>query len=140
MRTAGIRFKKADNCFTHVSDFAAAQALLKEFEPQRLHRMLDRMAARWVAVHGRFGHSLHWSVYQAEWSTDMVFQNDRVLPGLYREIVRTAASEVGCADIYRFLGEEATGQQQSRTQQPAANPRARHAPQAHPGGDISENV
>ena len=104
MRQAGLRFKKADNCFTHVSDFAAGQSLLKNFKPQRLHRMLDQMAARWVAVHGRFGHSLHWSVYQAEWSTDIVFQNDRVLPELYREIVRTAAIEVGCADIYRFMG------------------------------------
>jgi hypothetical protein len=52
----------------HVSDFAAAQALLKNFEPQRLHRMLDQIATRWVAVHGRFGHSPHFSVYQAEWS------------------------------------------------------------------------
>ena len=104
MRAAGLRFKKADNCFTQASDFAAAQALLKNFEPQRLHRMLDQMAARGVAVHGRFGQSLHWSVYQAEWSTDIVFQNDRVLPELYREIVRTAAIEVGCSDIYRFLG------------------------------------
>jgi|WetSurMetagenome_2_1015567.scaffolds.fasta_scaffold135343_1 hypothetical protein len=106
MRAAGIRFQKADNCFTRVSDFAAAQALLKKFEPQRLHRMLDQMAACWVAVHGRFGHSLHWSVYQAEWSTDIVFQNDRVLPELYRQIVRTAAIEVGCADIYRFMGKK----------------------------------
>jgi hypothetical protein len=36
----------------------------------------------------------------------MVFQNDRVLPGLYREIVRTAAIEVGCADIDRFMGKK----------------------------------
>ena len=43
MRSADIRFKKADNCFTRVSDFGAAQALLKNFEPQRLHRMLDRI-------------------------------------------------------------------------------------------------
>ncbi len=106
MRSAGIRFKKADNCFTHVSDFAAAQVLLKKFEPQRLHRMLDQMAARWVAVHEQFGRSLHWSVYQAEWSTDIVFKNDRVLPELYREIVRTAAIEVGGADIYRFMGKK----------------------------------
>jgi hypothetical protein len=106
MRSAGLRFQKADNCFTHVSDFGAAQALLNNFEPQRLHRMLDQLAARWVAVHGRFGHSLHWSVYQAEWSTDMVFKNQRVLPELYREIVRTAVIEVGCADIYRFMGKK----------------------------------
>jgi hypothetical protein len=45
MKQAGLRFEKADNCFTHVSDFAAAQALLKKFAPQRLHQMLDRMAA-----------------------------------------------------------------------------------------------
>ena len=57
MRQAGIRFKKADNGFTHVLDFTAAQALRKNFEPQR-RRMLDQMAARWVAVPGRFGHSL----------------------------------------------------------------------------------
>ena len=106
MRAAGIHFKKSDNCFTHVSNFAAAQALLKRFEPQRLHQLLDRMAARWVAVHGRFGQSLHWSVYQAEGSTDIVFKNDRVLPELYREIVRTAAIEVGGADIYRFMGKK----------------------------------
>lgn len=106
MKQAGLRFKKADNCFTAVSDFAAAQALLQKFEAQRLHRMLDQMAARWVAVHGRFGHSLHWSVYQAEWSTDIVFKNDRLLPELYRQIVRTAAMEVGGADIYRFMGKK----------------------------------
>jgi hypothetical protein len=106
MRQAGLRFKKADNCFTRVSDFAAAQAPLKKFDPQRLHRMLDQLAGRWVAVHGRFGHSLHWSIYQAEWSTDIVFKSDGVLPELYREIVRTAAIEVGCADIYRFMGKK----------------------------------
>jgi len=130
MRQAGLRFKKADNCFTHVSDFAAAQALLKNFEPQRLHRMLDGVAARWVAVHGRFGHSLHWSVYQAEWSTDIVFKNDRVLPELYREIVRTAAIEVGCADLYRFMGKKprANGkaQPESRLQTLVQGTRLKH--------------
>jgi hypothetical protein len=84
----------------------AAQALVRKFNPQRLHRLLEEMAARWVAVHGRFGQSLHWSIYQAEWSADVVFKNDRVLPALYREIVRTAVLEVGCADLYRFFGKK----------------------------------
>jgi hypothetical protein len=104
MKGAGLRFRKEDNCFTSISDFAAAQALVERFEPERLHRVLDQLAARWIAVHQRLGHSLHWSIYQAEWSTDIVFKNERVLPVLYREIVRTAAVEVGCADIYRFFG------------------------------------
>jgi len=104
MKGAGLRFRKVDNCFTAISDFAAAQALVERFAPERLHRVLNELAARWVAVDRRLGYSLHWSIYQAEWSTDVVFKNERVLPGLYREIVRTAAVEVQCADIYRFFG------------------------------------
>lgn len=109
LKSAGLRYTKADNCFTHLSDFAAAQALVAEFEPQALHALCDRLARRFVAVHDRFGPTLHWSVYQAEWATDIVFKNDRVLPDLYHQIVRTAAIEVGCDDIYRFLGKRPSG-------------------------------
>lgn len=109
LQAAGIRCQKADNCFTHLSDFAAAQALVAQFDPHALHTMLDRLARRFVAVHDRFAASLHWSVYQAEWATDIVFKNDRLLPDLYGQIVRTAAVEVGCADIYRFLGKRPSG-------------------------------
>jgi hypothetical protein len=108
LKSAGIRFTKADNCFTHLGDFGAAQQWVAQFDASALHTMLDRLARRFVAVHERFGHSLHWSVYQAEWATDIVFKNDRVLPELYRQIVRTAAIEVGCGDIYRFLGKRQT--------------------------------
>jgi hypothetical protein len=106
MKKAGLRFKKVDNCFTHCSDFAAAQQLVEKFNPRALHRLLKEVAARWVAVHRQWGPSLHWSIYQAEWSTDIVFKNDRVLPELYQEIVRTAALEIGCADLYRFFGKK----------------------------------
>jgi hypothetical protein len=57
-----------------------------------------------VAVHGRWGQGLHWSIYQAEWATDVVFKSSRILPGLYEELVRTAAIEIKCSDIYGFLG------------------------------------
>jgi hypothetical protein len=108
MKAKGLRFKKADNCFTHISDFGTAQRLAGELDPRRLHRILDKAAARWVAVHRQFGPTLHWSIYQAEWATDIVFKNNKVLPDLYAEITRTAACEVGCADIYRFLGKRPT--------------------------------
>jgi hypothetical protein len=104
MQAAGITFEKVDNCFRHVSDYAAAQALVGQFDLGRLHLLLTRTAARWVEVHPRFGYSLSWSIFQAEWSTDIVFRDERFLPALYREIVRTAAVEIGCPDIYRFLG------------------------------------
>jgi len=108
MKQAGIRYKKADNCFTHISDFAKAQQLASEFDAQRVHEILNGIARRWVAVDRDFAHSLHWSIYQAKWATDIVFKNDKVLPDLYAQITRTAACEVGCADIYRFLGKRHT--------------------------------
>jgi hypothetical protein len=104
MQQAGLTFTKQDNCFTHLSDPAAAQALVQKFDPRRLQRLLDATAARWVQPHTRFGQSLYWTIHQAEWSTDIIFKNERILPELFSEIARTAAVEVGCEDIYRFLG------------------------------------
>lgn len=103
MIAEGINFRKADNCFVEISDFQRAQTLVEAFDVQRLHRRLDQIARRFVAVHQRWGHDLHWSIHQAEWSTDIVFKSDRILPTLYNEVVRTAAIEVKCPDIYRFL-------------------------------------
>jgi hypothetical protein len=140
LQACGIRFAKGDNCFTHLSDFAAAQELVKAFDPARLHAMLEKMAARFVAVHERFGQSLHWSIYQAEWATDLVFKNERVLPELYRQIVRTAALEIGCPDIYSFLGKRRTARSKAEASNRAPNPRARHPAQTHPGGDKPQDV
>lgn len=108
MRAEGIGFKKADNCFVEIDDFERAQQLADEFRPEPLHRRLDELASRLVAVHSRWGKGLHWSIYQAEWATDVVFKSDRILPMLYEELVRTATVEIQCTDIYSFLGKRLT--------------------------------
>lgn len=104
LKAAGIRYTKADNCFTHIADFPRAQRIADAFDPKKIQPILDRHAARWIALHKSLGHHLQWSVYQAELSTDIVFKNERVLPALYQQLARTAAIEVQCPDIYRFLG------------------------------------
>lgn len=106
MVEAGLSYEKADNCFTWVSDLAAAQKLVKNFDPRRLHRVLEEAAAHWVSIHQRFGASLHWTIHQAEWSTDVLFKSRRILPDLFHEIARTAALEVGSEDIFRFMGKK----------------------------------
>jgi hypothetical protein len=109
LKAEGIRYTKADNCFTHIADFARAQQIADSFDPKEIHPVLDRHAARWIALHKNLGHHLQWSVRQAELSTDIVFKNERVLPGLYQQLVRTAAVEIQCTDIYRFLGKRQPG-------------------------------
>ena len=111
MAAAGITYRKADNCFVHVSDFQRAQSIVDSFDVNCLHRRLDQLAARFVAVHGRWGQGLHWSIYQAEWATDVVFKSSRILPVLYEELVRTAAIEIKCADIYSFYSLGAVAEQ-----------------------------
>ncbi len=104
----GITYRKADNCFVHISDFKRAQSIVESFDVKPLHRRLDQYASRFVAVHEKWGYRLHWSIFQAEWATDIVFKSNRILPGLFDELVRTAAVEIKCSDIYKFLGRRLT--------------------------------
>ncbi|MDP7626108.1 MAG: hypothetical protein QF493_14335 [Rhodospirillales bacterium] len=104
MAAEGIEFRKADNCFVYVSDYQRAQQIVDTFDVKSLHQRLDQLATRFVAVYGRWGQGLHWSIYQVEWATDVVFKSSRILPVLYEELVGTAAIEIKCSDIYGFLG------------------------------------
>lgn len=110
LKAEGIAFRKADNCFTSISDLRRAQAIVEGFKVEHLHRRLDKMARRFVAVHARWGDGLHWSIFQAEWATDIIFKSNRILPAVYEEMVRTAAVEIKCPDIYSFLGRRLTEQ------------------------------
>jgi len=104
MDSEGITYRKADNCFVYISDFKRAQSIVDSLDVHLLHQRLDQFARHFVAVHDRWGQGLHWSIFQAEWATDIVFKSNRILPGLYEELIRTAAIEIKCSDIYGFLG------------------------------------
>lgn len=108
MKSEGIRFNKIDNCFCHISDFDRANKIARQLDPAAIHERLAQVARQYVGVYELFGHELHWSIHQAEWATDIVFKNDRVLPELYDQIVRTAAVEIRCPDVYDFLGKRLT--------------------------------
>lgn len=108
MKREGIRFSKADNCFTHISDFDKAQEIANNFDCVQLHTRLDEIAADLVSIFPRWGDSLQWSIRQAEMATDIVFKNDRFLPVFYNELIRTAAIEVKADNIYSFLGKRLT--------------------------------
>lgn len=107
LKAKGITFRKADNCFVHIGDFEKAQKLAESFRPIHLHRPFNNMINRVIPAAKKYG-LIQWSIYQAEWATDIVFKNDRVLPELYQEITRTAIHEVKCPDVYCFMGKRLT--------------------------------
>jgi hypothetical protein len=74
----GIDFATADNAFLRIADFARAQMLADTFKPDLLHRHLDHYAQLCCPVHDVFGQDYHWSIMQAEYSTDLVFKSAQI--------------------------------------------------------------
>jgi hypothetical protein len=104
MRDAGIQFTQADNLFTAISDFDAAQSLGDSFSPEQLHVFLDRYAKLCCPFFQQFNATYHWSIMQAEYATDIVFASDEKLKPLYEHISRSAVIAVKAENIATFLG------------------------------------
>ena len=110
LRREGIDFATADNAFIRIADFARAQTLADTFNPELLHRHLDRYARLCCPVLDVFEQHYHWSIMQAEYSTDLVFKSELVLRALYEQLSREAVLAVKAEQIATFLGKKLTPQ------------------------------
>jgi hypothetical protein len=106
----GLDFATADNAFVRIDDFARAQALADTFKPELLHRHLDRYAQLCCPAHDVFGQAYHWSIMQAEYSTDLVFKSEQILRSLYEQLSREAVLCVKAEHVATFLGKKITPQ------------------------------
>lgn len=110
LRRERIDFATADNAFIRIADFARAQALADTFKPELLHRHLDRYARLCCPVLDVFEEVYHWSIMQAEYSTDLVFKSEHILRSLYEQLSREAVLSVKAEQIATFLGKKLTPQ------------------------------
>jgi hypothetical protein len=110
LRREGIDFATADNAFIRIADFARAQVLADTFKPDLLHRHLDRYARLCCPVLDVFEQQYHWSIMQAEYSTDLVFKSEHILRALYEQLSREAVLAVKAEQIASFLGKKLTPQ------------------------------
>ena len=110
LTAAGIGFTPADNAFVRIDDWSRAQALADELSPDRLHRVLDRYARQCCPVLGAFDQSYHWSLMQAEYSTDLVFRSTTTLAPLYEQLARQSVLSVKAEQVATFLGRKITPQ------------------------------
>ena len=108
MDQAGLRYVQRDNCFTDVSDFARAQALLDEQVTFDWSGWLGQLAQRVQPAHAAlFGDrpiGYYWSVDESEWATDVVFRTPADLAGLHPQWVRHGIEVLSCRDVLRYLG------------------------------------
>jgi hypothetical protein len=103
-----IQHQKHDNCFTEIANLEQAQELLKQLDQQRWVKLLNRWTR---AVHPLLRssskphlHSYYWTLSQAEYATDILFQDAAALAGIYPALLRHAIEEFRSRDVLRFLG------------------------------------
>lgn len=105
----GIGYTLLDNAFLAIDDWETAQKLADRFDVRKLHRRLDKYAARFCPAAKTFRERYHWSLMQAEYASDIVFRRAEDLAPFYEEITRTAIHAVKAEQIATFLGKKLHG-------------------------------
>jgi hypothetical protein len=105
----GIGFDPLDNGFSHIDDYVIANRLVEQFDPLHLHQALDGFAQQFCPVIQRLNLSYQWSIYQAEYATDLVFKRQSDLQAFYPHLVEILIHTVKPADIATFLGQKLHG-------------------------------
>lgn len=110
LASAGMDYRKVDNCFTRLGDVEKANALAKGFWRRDWLRLLDVFGRRvnphlsdYVA-----GQNYYWVIDQAEYSMDVLFKDKRFLSTLRPSLYEHAASCFGAEKIMMFLGRKYT--------------------------------
>jgi hypothetical protein len=109
LKREGIDFVQEDNAFLRIADHARAQALADAFSPDVLHQRLKRYAHWLCPVAEVFGQTdWHWSIRQAEYSTDLMFRSRDLLVPLYDALSRQAVLAADAPRVASFLGKKIT--------------------------------
>ncbi len=104
-----INFAQADNAFLRIDHLERAQALADTFSPDLLHQRLKHYANWLCPVAEVFGQTdWHWTIRQAEYSTDLMFRGPGLLAPLYDAISRQAVLAADAPRVASFLGKKIT--------------------------------
>lgn len=86
-----IGFTMADNCFTAIDSFEAANRLAAKLDPAVIEKRLRHYVETFIpALEQTFPDKYYWSIMQLELSSDITFKNDSTLPGIYDQLVSSA--------------------------------------------------
>jgi hypothetical protein len=109
---AGLKYRRRDNKFVWVEDFARAQQFLDQQLqvnwPTLLNAILQEVHPAHPDILGRMPMDYYWSVYQNEWATDILFRAPADLKRLYPQWLRYAMTNFHSTDVLRFLGRKLT--------------------------------
>jgi hypothetical protein len=115
MDRSGIQYVQKDNCFTHVADAEAAQALMDQQLKTDWPALLGGLARQAAPAQERLltledrPLEYYWSADQSEWATDVMFRDPGSLALVYPKLVRQGVLTLGAADVLKFMGKRLDG-------------------------------
>lgn len=106
-----LPYLKIDNAFIRIAQPAKAQRLAQKFGHLNWPAVMGKLA-RYVNPLFRSllkEYHYYWTVDQAEFATDILFQSREALSPLYRELIKHALLCFSAQDVLGFLGKKLTG-------------------------------
>lgn len=105
---AAISYRRADNCFLEIADFAQAQQLFTQQLQTDWRQSFTGLLRQYHPAHQQLfvtsPLTYYWSLEQSEWATDVMFRDATSLAQLYPHWLRHGAYDLTSADVMRFLG------------------------------------
>jgi hypothetical protein len=104
---ARLRYDRADNCFPRLASPERAQEIMDHMPalpwPTILGDLVNRANPVLAAVNDAVRSERYWTVHQAEWATDVMFEDSASLARSYPALVRHAMTDFHSPDVLRFL-------------------------------------
>ena len=112
LKQRGVAFELQDNAFLQIEDFDLANQLAAQLDIETLHARLDHYAQQYCPVVARLGLQYSWSIMQAEYATDLVFNSQEALQAFYPHLLETLILAVKPENVATFLGRKLHGNYQ----------------------------
>ena len=90
----GVGYEMLDNAFVQIEDWERAQQLSDDWKVSDLHKALDWFVNQFCPITKELATNYHWSIMQVEYATDVVFNRQEDLRGIYGTLTRTAIHTV----------------------------------------------
>lgn len=108
MDTAGLKYRREDNCFSWVADLRRAQALLDEQHRTDWPKLMAPLVDLCHPLHGEISRPIerdyYWTAAESEYACDVMFQNRAALERIYPALVHHAVMSYGSEQVLRFMG------------------------------------
>jgi hypothetical protein len=108
MDTAGLAYRREDNCFSWLADVPRAQALLDEQHRTEWPKLMAPLVELCHPLHAEITRPIerdyYWTAAESEYASDVMFRNRAALERIYPALVHHAVMSFGSEQVLRFMG------------------------------------